>query len=128
MKDEKQRVLAMRAPRYRGNGEKSESLAFMNNELADWVRHRKEVTDALVARYEQATHQTDHGLEWSELHRDMAELHDAVSRCLTSAATEQDGDRHRSACASLRADIQALRAREAATVPNLEGVERVEPR
>lgn len=51
LQSEKNRVLAMRAPRYLGSGDKDDALSFLNIEVKEWLSKRKTATQSLCDRY-----------------------------------------------------------------------------
>jgi len=51
---EAEAILAMRAPRYSGTGDKADAIQFIKSDIGAWVVRRKHATDALISKYEAA--------------------------------------------------------------------------
>lgn len=74
LRAEADRILAMRAPRYSGTGEKADALRFVKSDFSAWIAQRKAATDALVRRYEAARSGAGKGPGVAVLYGDVAEL------------------------------------------------------
>jgi hypothetical protein len=83
---EKAKVLEHHAPRYNGTGEKSEALAFLNQDLKTWLIERKQATDSLAERYETTRQSLDENKGRMALQAE-AELYIDLSREFIAAAT-----------------------------------------
>jgi len=103
LRGEQRRLLAMRAPRYSGTGERADTLRFVQSDLKAWIVERSRATDRLIEKYEAARAGAIAGTGKAVFFRDVAELQLEFSRELILAGTS-------AAPTDIRADPNAYRS------------------
>jgi hypothetical protein len=129
---EKDRIMAMKGPRYSGSGEPNDRQRFLDVTVTEWARYRVHRTDRLRKRYEAAISESDAPSEKAELFRDMARLEWELCReffeAHESAFLNADGDNGKSRRSYFAGVVSAMSDRlDLATRAAVECVENSKP-
>jgi len=114
---EAEAILALRAPRYTGSGEKADAIRFIKSEIAAWIVRRKAATYDLIAKYETVRAHAPSGPNVAALYGDVAHLLYDLCREFIDAGVSSAGTALRANPTGYDAYLGALAS---AAVPELD--------